>query len=701
MTALATAPVCSADQDAEWSHVQQVTLGAAARDPVGHAIGRRPARKFLFINNWYPLDVVKQTVCGTLFRYSFYDGLGREADWNNFVIPFGSYAALFASARAYANPGAVKTCAQPEDCFEAEVTPQEKFLRNSYFPPEKNGASNRVGQPICLYGPWVAEKLHGDRPEIHPSEIVWWREESDAGPHHFFLLVQDASRRFDDEGDYGRTDQPGGRPWAESPRSGELRVAFESLTSQPERALFVYLVGGNVATVPATDPAFRLDNLLEYQGRPVLRLTERQPAGGDGLAVDFDVCRDAANTRLRGYAKVALKVGAAENEGFAVVRVGPEDEALPQFRVAPPRVEARLPRRDDSTGVARLVVDLEPRFAPDARRAPGDAVVVDAEISGVRRRVPTPAAGRPPVVPAVAMEPGKDVPVAFGFPSGRREPVTLPGLGVAAAVTAEKPQLGAADPSAWPSMPGAAAARSPAARGAPPAGLTVRTARSWSIDAQIEYAPVRNGEVAAEDDSSISDELNGELRRGGARRLAGNESLFRLGDRSDYERSFTATDRTTGRPVPVVVNRPAVPGQIAVRLETDGVRGLTLRVVFPEAPASHLYRLVAAAAVRDVFGHEGTLREEVWSHVLTAENRERLVEALVEAAAGMAGASPERTREASRIDLTRVAAFAEREPRQQRARLLRLAAERAAEDDYATPGELDQLVRVAALSRDR
>lgn len=60
VTALTSAPVCSADQDAEWNHVRQVTLGAAARDPVGHVIGRRPARKFLLINNWYPLDVVKQ-----------------------------------------------------------------------------------------------------------------------------------------------------------------------------------------------------------------------------------------------------------------------------------------------------------------------------------------------------------------------------------------------------------------------------------------------------------------------------------------------------------------------------------------------------------------------------------------------------------------------------------------------------------------
>jgi hypothetical protein len=548
-----------------------------------------------------------------------------------------------------------------------------------------------------MYGPWVAEKLHGFRPEIHPSEIVWWREASDttAGePNHYFLTVQDDSNRFDRDGDFGGSDEPGWAPWSKFPRSAALRVAFEWKVGDPARTLNVHLQGRNIVT----DAADGRDHLLEYQTKPVLRVIERQAEEKD-VGVRFaEVCRDPAGTRLRGYTEITTKVGTGdrdEKEGFAVVRVGPKDDVLPQFRSLPMRATAKAPRRVDSQGRARLLVDLELEFPPDPRRSPGDSVIRDAKLpSGARLPVPVPTPGKRTTIPGVPVEPGMSV--TFGLQSGRQVPISLPALGIAPLVTAEKPQIGPPDPAAWESLARAAGARAPAREARLPQGLTVNAARAWSVDSQITYVPRRDGELAAEDDSSISDELNAVVRRGAARELSRDQKLFSI-----TRRKFVATDLTTGRPVPVVVNEAAGAGRVRVDVSADDVRGVGLRVSFPTTPASHLHRLEATALVKDVFGHEGELHEVLWSHAMTAESPSRLAETLLAAAAAIAGVSAERTGEATRLDLSRVAASAEREPRQQRVRLLRLAAERAAEDHVATVGELEQLVRVARLSREK
>jgi hypothetical protein len=110
----------------------------------------------------------------------------------------------------------------------------------------------------------------------------------------------------------------------------------------------------------------------------------------------------------------------------------------------------------------------------------------------------------------------------------------------------------------------------------------------------------------------------------------------------------------------------------------------------------------------DVFGHTGELTREVWSHVLTAETTSKLADSLRVAVARLAEVSLEGLEEASRLETRRqspederAARAAERDPRRRRARLLRLASEGAAEDSVATIDELNRLVRVAGLLRER
>src|SRR5262245_22490086 len=56
-----------------YRHIIDGRLGVWARDPVGHYIGNAPAERFGVVNNWYPLDVYKQSIVGTLHNFKIYD----------------------------------------------------------------------------------------------------------------------------------------------------------------------------------------------------------------------------------------------------------------------------------------------------------------------------------------------------------------------------------------------------------------------------------------------------------------------------------------------------------------------------------------------------------------------------------------------------------------------------------------------------
>ncbi len=90
---------------------------------------------------------------------------------------------------------------------EAEVTPPQALLRataNPFpcvdgpcrFPGGKSGSTERVRAPkrVCVYGPWVQEALHGFRPEIHPSEAIYWTGDDGA---LYLAMILDASGRYD------------------------------------------------------------------------------------------------------------------------------------------------------------------------------------------------------------------------------------------------------------------------------------------------------------------------------------------------------------------------------------------------------------------------------------------------------------------------------------------------------------------------
>ena len=290
----------------------------------------------------------------------------------------------------------------------------------------------------------------------------------------------------------------------------------------------------------------------------------------------------------------------------------------------------------------------------------------------------------------------KNVPVLTGskleltMKSGMVLRLTAPAISLAPAITGEMPQLSNIAASAWNAM--VTAAGGPPDRTAPPAQLL--KVRQWQLDAAPRYAPVRGGKISPEDDSPVVEELNAAIRRGNVARL---KELFGKSQPFQVEWSFKATNLTTGATVPVTVAEVAAPTEVHVKLLPGNVPMGRIQVTFPEQPANAIYELVAIVKMTDTLGTTGEEKHRVWSHVLSDEVENEIVESLLPTVATLAGVSADELVEASNLDVQ-----AEDYPHIENsrfvvARMLRLVAMRAAADKRITVAELHSLIRGAKL----
>ncbi len=386
-TVLTTAdvPVCPTVTVEDWQYVETHTMGVDGWDPVGDQIGFRAARKVLLglitasRRNWRPADGYKNTVCGTLHHFNVYDPFfsGAETDWCNYLVPDPEFEYVIRDLESQGDLDQWVSCDAERDCFEMEITPDQSFYHNEWFPKpaqgffetsSQSGASPLEGEKICTYGPWVTEKLHGKRPEIHPSELIWWR---DASGRAFLMMLQDDSKRFDRTRDYHGSDGavPAFQfhPWSEAPRTAQFRLSFEVETAGEPLVLDIYrLAGFNVVTGSDPDASEDADDgaqhALEYNGLIVLRVNEMQADDAD-LGVTFaEVCRDAGDSRLRGYVAVTAKVGEDDRgkEGYLVLRVDEQGGAAPVSRIVsrPAGVEQQVTQPRVSTQVNLVLGSL-------------------------------------------------------------------------------------------------------------------------------------------------------------------------------------------------------------------------------------------------------------------------------------------------------------------------------------------------------
>lgn len=184
---------CCKEQEVQWAFIKYSTQSAWGFDPVGTHIGFFPTADNIFqpVNGW------KMPVCGLLDDYFLYDGWGAEYDWNLNIIPNDDFVYIINTPKERAvDISEWKKCKREGclyDCFQAEITPPKGLRGNKWFPGRQwkheagfpfisydQQPSPLEGREVCVYGPWVLDYGHGCRPEIHPAELIWWKN---AGAH--------------------------------------------------------------------------------------------------------------------------------------------------------------------------------------------------------------------------------------------------------------------------------------------------------------------------------------------------------------------------------------------------------------------------------------------------------------------------------------------------------------------------------------
>ncbi len=660
LTSAAT-PVTSELQRHTWQLIVNDYLGVAGLDPIGHYIGPEAAYRTAGYPNWYPLDVYKNILVGRLGEFEFFDGLGQELDWCNRIIPSAATSFLLRDVLPmvwWPESWYLFTCETENDCMEAELTPDEDFYENEYF-SAREGWSTLVGKTIAAYGPWVRERIHGNRPEIHPSELMWWREDTAVARAVVLAVLQDDSNRYDRRGDF---ESGIVHPWSAFPRRGEFRIPFDVNPAGPARRFVIQeRYAHNVVT--ADDPTAWPDaddgktHALEFDGRVVVTVEETQ-AEDNHLGVIFsEVTRSADGMRLQGYIVVTSKIGRGDrgNEGFHVLKV-----VEPLLIAAAPRapVLQTMPAGKGSAPRLRAVA------------VPGS---LRSEVTAGRRRL----------VGDVRIE-------------GQTRSVTVnaPSFALTGRLAAALHLAGADQPKAWAAVQQTLGASASSAR--PPGRLTA----SRRVDLAVEpaYAPVRAGKPSPGEDSPFASELNAALRApdaaSRARLFGGNRPI------GSVKWTFRATSLPSGKAVPTRIGRaPARPGEILIQPEADRPDAANVTVVFPVQPADVVFEVVASAEFTDVFGNKASLRQRVWSHALIVDTADPPSGALLAWTASLSGLTPDRLLAASRLERDPNAPFPDTNATERRARMLRLFMREAARDARLEVSELQGMAKLAAAIR--
>lgn len=232
----------------EWHRLNKYQLGVEPKDTLGHAPGMSTASRLYGAQAWKPVDGEKHVLVGRVDRYAWYNPSvittkQDEADFNIFIAPTDTYRHILHDVIDMASVAEQKEFQRSADgsryVVECEVTPDEEYYDNRWFPGNDDDESPMVGSTIGLYGMWIRDLGHGGRPEIHPAECIWWRNRSvsaiaasDTSATFRCIVLQDDSNRFDRPSDYAG---PVSRPWSASPRRCRFTFAVLGIRGQEVR----------------------------------------------------------------------------------------------------------------------------------------------------------------------------------------------------------------------------------------------------------------------------------------------------------------------------------------------------------------------------------------------------------------------------------------------------------------------------------
>ena len=636
-------PSCSQAEIDEWNRVHNSMQGVKAFDPVGNTIYHPPAEKdwvwpFGYINNWIPLSSQKQTLCGELHHFNVYDGGGAEMDWNNFVIPNPDFDHLITNALPYKGGDGIwcvdddwHTCEGNNYCMEAEITPDQSFYENPWF-PKSVGASILEGRDVCFYGPWIRECVHGHRPEIHPSEMIWWKENK----QYVMMVVQDDSNRFDERGDFD-TDglvPSNWKPWAKPPMTAQFKIAFQASPLQFGLPLkmsinddFKRFVVTSEDSQASADADNGTSHTLVVNGRSIITVEEKQANDRD-IGVKFvDLCV-RSNGTIQGYVQLTTMVGGEDiggDEGYHVIYATEPAPNIPDVvlanfagTLAKPRIKQgwdlnavrAVPVDGGQTLVGTLNLNSDKTAITSVQTLNSDG---NPQVNTAARRTGQTAFQ---LVNFPLFEPST---ITVNLATDSRTTVRHEGLRLMSLPIDSEYKGFKKDDQAW-----ALYARQVLKSTVAPPGI-FGAAKTVDLLVTPLYVPVREGQAHAEEGSPVSEYLNESIAKESGQRmrnLAKKQNPFTL------KWKFKAINLNTGKGVKVTTGSSGPNEAVKVSIGRKHYENDQLNVQFPSDGG--VYELRATLQLQDEFGNRSDKTYTLWSHYAQADQNEPGVKQLME-----------------------------------------------------------------------
>jgi hypothetical protein len=293
---------------------------------------------------WKPINGKKMCLCGLFDTFSIYDGTvfnnshPDEYDWNIDIIPTASFE--YIKANKIINK------------VGAEITPDESLWENIWFPNRIRiieGSTNELDldiyyeQPnpiafkrhICVYGPWVYDMNHTAKPEIHPSENIWWKviNLKDKIDTIYIFGIQDDSGRYETDADFDGYNTENWQPWARPPIKSEYLIPFEFSGRYTDHLIINIeeLKAKDVVTTSIEgfgDSDNGKNHLLKLNGgffnfnRTIVEVNENIPLPIN-LGIKFvDVCKKPSGGIL-GFVQISTAFGNGINgdEGYHILKL--------------------------------------------------------------------------------------------------------------------------------------------------------------------------------------------------------------------------------------------------------------------------------------------------------------------------------------------------------------------------------------------
>ncbi|WAJ34395.1 hypothetical protein OUO20_05525 [Arthrobacter sp. FX8] len=329
-----------------WKKISESQLGIAVKDPDGHDIGMGAAKRSFgpfSVPGYTPVDGKKHTLVGEVDRYAFFNpaGSGAEADFNILIAPDPAYMYILDDVvvkmtKKEREDLHARTRGPSGFCVECEITPDEAYYSNPWFPNNNDRKSPLVGKKLGLYGPWVGDGGHSRRPEIHPCEVIWWKRRSGAifGVKHDewrILVLQDDSNRFDRSGDY---EAPGAkRPWSAVPRRAEIVLALE--VPRGKTTTFTLDIARGRHEHEHPNELRNISRSLPDNTTVIVSKEKMSRHGRIKARLSHTIGEDPANGFLRLFLHLYVQVGIGDrgDEGFAEIVVSSTAVGTPFTRV--------------------------------------------------------------------------------------------------------------------------------------------------------------------------------------------------------------------------------------------------------------------------------------------------------------------------------------------------------------------------------